>query len=398
MMFSCKTKYLCLSIMCFTASLFCAMAQDFTSVDTLKFYNALDFKLINKGFHDSETPYFRIPATIKDSVNTTLYERSKCTAGEGIRFRTNSHCVAVRYRLLTNMHMAHMADTGIKGADLYILDEGKWRFLNCNRPCKDSVQCKVYIDKLDGTMHEFMLYLPLYDGVNRMEIGIEKDAVIEMPKINNPRQEISFVFYGTSIMQGGCATRPGMAATNILQRELNAECVNLGISGEGKMVSALAHAMAKISSVKAFIIDPVPNCTKLQCDTLTYNFIKILREARPEVPIFMVEGLMYSYAKYSSYYNKYLRQKNYEFHKNYLKLKAEDARNLYYIDCKNIYGPDNEGTVDGIHLTDVGFYWYAQKLKPYLQAILNGAKVPFQEKVDLPYPEIPNPDDYTWTK
>lgn len=376
-------------------------AQDFTKIDTLKFYDALQFRMINKGWSDSETPYYRVPAYLKDSTRTTFYERQRNTAGEAFRFRTNSTCVAVRYNLLTNMHMAHMADTGIKGTDLYIWDEhdGKWQFVNCNRPVrdylwqpgmprKDSIQSKVYVDKLDGKMHEYMIYLPLYDGVNWLEIGVEKGATIEMPKMNNPRQGKKFVFYGTSILHGGCATRPGMVATSILQRDLNVECVNIGVSGEGKMDFCLARAMAQIPDVVAFIIDPIPNCTKNMCDSLTYEFVNILRKARPEVPVIVVEGPMYSYAKYSSFYSKYLPQKNYEFHKNYLKLRAENAKNLYYVDCENLYGPDNEGTVDGIHFTDIGFYYYAQKMKPYLEAILKGKPVPYQDKVNKPYKEI----------
>ena len=326
-----------------------SFAQDFTSVDTLKFYDALQFRMINKGWNNSETPYFRVPAYLKDSCRTTLYERLRCTSGEGFRFRTNSRCVAARYNLLTNMHMAHMADTGIKGADLYIWDEDdqKWQFVNCTRPVRD------------------------YSW-----------------KPGTPRKGKKFVFYGTSIMQGGCACRPGMVATSILQRDLNIECVNVAISGEGKMDTYMARALAEIPDVEAFIIDPIPNCTKNMCDSLTYGFVNILRQARPNVPIIMVEGPMYSYAKYSSFYGKYLPQKNYEFHKNYLKLRAENPKNLYYVDCENLWGPDNEGTVDGIHLTDIGFYWYAQKLKPYLKAIMDGKPVPFQDKVNKPYKEI----------
>jgi hypothetical protein len=237
-------------------------------------------------------------------------------------------------------------------------------------------------------MHEFMIYLPLYDGVNWMQIGVDSTAVITLPQVDNPRRDHRFVFYGTSILQGGCATRTGMVATSILQRDLNVECVNIGISGEGKMDYCMARAMATIPDVDAFIIDPIPNCTKMMCDTLTYDFINILRQARPDVPIFMVEGQSYSYENYNSFYNTYLKEKNFEFHKNYLKLRADNQRNLYYIDRDNLWGPDNEGTVDGIHLTDIGFYFYAQKLKPYLQAILNGTPVPFQDKVNRPYPPV----------
>ncbi len=367
-----------------------ACAQDFTSIDTLKFYDALRFRMINKGWDNTLTPYTRIPATLKDSVRETLWDRAKNSAGIGIRFATNSHCVAVRYNLMSNFHMAHMADTGIKGTDLYILDdEGVWRFVNCNRPYrdynykgegprKDSIQSKVYIDKLDGRWHEYMIYLPLYDGINWMEIGVEPSAEITQPRVNSPRREKKFVFYGTSIMHGGCASRTGMVATSILQRDLDVECVNIGVSGEGKMDSCMARAMAAIPHVDAYILDPIPNCTKLMCDTLTYGFVKTLRDLRPEVPIFMVEGQEYSYERFSGFYSKYLPEKNEEYHKNYLKLKAENPRNLYYIDRKDLYGPDCEGSVDGIHLTDLGFHYYAQKLKPYLEAILNSTPVPNQ--------------------
>ena len=95
-----------------------AGAQDFTSIDTLKFYDALRFRMINKGWDNTLTPYTRIPATLKDSVRPNLWDRAKNSAGIGFRFATNSHCVAVRYNLMSNFHMAHMADTGIKGTDL----------------------------------------------------------------------------------------------------------------------------------------------------------------------------------------------------------------------------------------------------------------------------------------
>lgn len=380
-------------------------AQDFTKIETLRFVDALQFRMINKGFDDSYTPFTRIPAYLKDSVRPTLWTDANCSSGMGIRFRTNSRAIAVRYNLRTNMHMMHMADTGIKGTDLYILDEGKWQFVNCNRPVKsythdvppkDSIQQKVYVDKLDGKMHEYMIYLPLYDGVNWMQIGVDSTAVLEQPKVDSPRRDVRFVFYGTSILQGGCATRTGMVATSIIQRDLDAECINLGFSGEGKQDYFMARAMAQIPNVKAYIIDPVPNCTKDMCDSLTYGFINILRKAHPDVPIFMVEGPMYSYAKYSAFYGKYLREKNYEFHKNYLKLKKENPCNLYYIDCNNLWGPDNEGTVDGVHLTDIGFYFYAKRLEPYLRAVLEGKKIPDQKEVDKPYQPVEKPGFYSW--
>ena len=386
-----------------TYALFClllpllVMAQDFTNADSLRFVNAMQFRMINYAFE--KTLDTRIPRWLEDSVRPELRERARHTAGKAFRFRTDSRAVAVRYELLYNAHMMHMADTGIKGTSLYIWDDDthSWQFVNCNRPNADKsdvIQRKVMVDRLDGKMHEYMLYLPLYDGVKWLEIGVEKTATLTGPVMNSPRQGKKFVFYGTSILHGGCASHPGMVATSIIQRDLDIECVNIGISGEGKMDYCMARAMATIPDVAAYILDPIPNCTKDMCDTLTYEFVNILRRARPDVPIIMVEGQMYSYAKYSGFYSRYLPQKNYEFHKNYLRLRAENPKNLYYVDCKNLYGPNNDGSVDGIHLTDLGFWYYAQKLEPYLKAILTGKKVPHQKEVNKPYKPIGDPVTY----
>ena len=132
----------------------------------------------------------------------------------------------------------------------------------------------------------------------------------------------------------------------------------------------MARALASIENVSAYIIDPIPNCTLNMCDSLTYDFVNIIRKARPDVPIIMVEGPMYSYAKFDSFFAKYLPEKNAAFRKNYERLKAENPKNLYYVTCDGISGYDNEGTVDGIHFTDIGFRRYADKLIPVLAPLL----------------------------
>lgn len=337
----------------------------------LKYVDVLNLRVINKGFNDSEKPFYRIPAYLKDSVRTDLWTRSQCSSGMGIRFVTDSKKIGIHYNLLWNTHMAHMADTGLKGADLYRLsDDGVWEYVNTNRPTKDSIQTKTFVENLTGDMREYMVYLPLYDGVNWMEIGVDSSAVITKPKLDNPRASKKIVFYGTSILQGGCSTRTGMVATNMIQRDLNVECINLGFSGEGKMDLCIARAMAKIPGVTAYVLDPVPNCTEMMCDTLTYGFVKTLRTLRPEVPIIMVEGPIYSYAKFDSFFAKYLPKKNAAFRKNYELLKKENPKGLYYVTAEGLSGSDNEGTVDGIHFTDIGFRKYADKLIPVLKKIV----------------------------
>lgn len=359
----------------FLTLLLFALLPSWAEDSPLRYTNAEDLLIINKGFSNTLTPYTRIPAYLQDSVRPDLWARSLCSSGIAVRFASNSKRIAARYRLSMDFHMAHMADTGTKGTDLYCLGEdGRWHYVNTARPTKDSIQQKVYVSNLDGEMHEWMIYLPLYDGISWLEVGVDSAAVLCKPQVQNPVSNRKIVFYGTSIMQGGCASRTGMASTCLIQRDLGIECVNLGFSGEGKMDACMARAMAAIPDVVAYVIDPVPNCTKDMCDTLTADFVRILRKAHPDVPIIMVEGLTYPYAHYDSFFRGYLPQKNEAFHKNFLLLMAENPHNLYYVTTQGQTGRDEEGTVDGIHLTDLGFRAYADKLEEVLTPLLNPNK------------------------
>lgn len=344
-----------------------------------QYVDATSLRIINKGFDDSERIFSRLPANLQDSLRAGLWDRQQCSAGMGIRFATDSKSVGIRYDLLWNTHMIHMADTGLKGTDLYIFEgDSVWRHVNTNRPnIKKGTEknCEAtYVENLAPGMKEFMVYLPLYDGVTSMDIVVDSGAVITPgnPSIIDKNKKI--VAYGTSILQGGCASRTGMASTNIISRDLNCEVVNLGFSGEGKMDFAMARALAKIPDVDCYVLDPVPNCTEMMCDTLTYDFVNILRTLRPEVPIVMVEGPIYPYARYDSYFGNYLPKKNAAYRRNYERLKADNPENLYYVTSENLDGVEDDGTVDGIHLTDLGFKYYAAKLTPVLRDILTQKK------------------------
>ena len=347
------------------------------------YVDAQNLRIINHAFAgETERTYARLPCYVKDSIpeGRELWDRQQCSSGIGVRFATNSTRIGCKYTLYWDTHMIHMADTGLKGTDLYILEgDSVWRHVNTNRPYvkkdengnKTKLVESTYVSNLDGKMHEYVIYFPLYDGIEDFSVKVDSGAVITKgsPEVINANRRI--VAYGTSILQGGCASRTGMAATNIIGRELNCEVVNLGFSGEGKQDTYIARAMATIPDVDVFLLDPVPNCTEMMCDTLTYNFVKTLRALRPDVPIVMLEGPIYPYARYDSFFGKYLPKKNNAFRRNYERLKAENPNNLYYVTSEGLDGPEDDGTVDGIHLTDLGFLHYANKMIPILRPLLD---------------------------
>lgn len=341
-----------------------------------QYIKATDLRIINKGFDDTERVYSRLPVWLKDSVRDDLWNRQQCSTGIGVRFATNSSTVGVKYDLFWNTHMIHMADTGLKGTDLYILEgDSVWRHVNTNRPYikkgTDKTCESTYVEHLSPDMKEFMIYFPLYDGLTDLEVVVDSGAVITPGNLEIIDKNKKIIAYGTSILQGGCASRTGMCATNIMSRDLNCEIVNLAFSGEGKMDNCMARAMAQIPDVDLYFLDPVPNCTEMMCDTLTYDFVKILLDKRPEVPVVILEGPMYPYSRYDPSFGNYLPRKNAALHRNYLRLK-EDYPNakLYYITADKLDRAYNDGTVDGIHLTDLGFVEYAEEITPILREII----------------------------
>ena len=349
-----------------------------------RFVDATEFQIINKGWDNTTEPYTRLPQQYMDSCREDQQWLYNHSSGIAVRFATNSKRIAAQYNLKNNFHMQHMAMTGIKGTDLYYLNEerGVWEYVNTARPQEknfkaDSIQSKVYVEHLDGEMHEYMLYLPLYDGVNWVQIGVDSTAQLIQPQVENPRKMGKIVLYGTSIQQGGCASRVGMVPSAMIQREYNLECVNLATSGQARMDFYIAEALASIEDAICNVIDPVPNCTKDRCDTATYDFIKILRSLRPEVPIIMVEGLMYPYTRHSSYHAEYLPQKNEGFRRGYELHKAENPKGLYYMTHDGQTGPEMEGTVDGVHLTDYGFRAYADILEIFIKKALDKTGVKY---------------------
>ncbi len=200
-----------------------------------RYIDARELRLINRGFPGQcVNPYARVPEYLADSVRPSLYERSQCSAGVAARFATDSKRISVSYDLLFNANMIHMAGTGIKGMDLYICDgDTVWRHLNCIRPysVKDSLGNptphveQTLVQNLDGKMHEYMLYFPLYDGVTAAAIKVDSAANVTTGCNDMISPHGRIVAYGTSILQGGCASRPGMASTNIISRELNREVI-----------------------------------------------------------------------------------------------------------------------------------------------------------------------------
>ena len=224
------------------------------------------------------------------------------------------------------------------------------------------------ISNMENKERELMLYLPLYDGIVSIEIGIDSTAFIGQPKIDLPQRAKPVVAYGTSILQGGCASRTGMAHTNILSRMLNREVINLGFSGNAHLDYEIAELMAECDA-SLYMLDFVPNCSAELIIEKTGDFYRILRDKHPDTPILFIETLVRPLSKYDLYWQNRIREQNKAIHEVFNHLKEEKETNIYLIACE--IGTDNEASVDGTHLTDLGFMRYAEYLYPKILKIIN---------------------------
>ena len=188
-----------------------------------------------------------------------------------------------------------------------------------------------------------------------------------MDENGSPRKPI--VFYGTSITQGGCASRPGMVHTAILQRRLNAPVVNMGFSGNGRMEMEVVELLAEIDAA-VYVIDCLPNIDAAQVAERTEPLVRKLREVRPKTPILLVEDRSYS----DSFLITSKRERNessrHALHVAFELLRGDGVQDLFYLEGEQLLGDDNEGTVDSSHPTDLGFVRQADAFEKALRPIL----------------------------
>ena len=214
--------------------------------------------------------------------------------------------------------------------------------------------------------HDFLAYLPLYNGIEKLEFGVAKGVKFETVA---PRTDQQLLFYGTSITHGACASRPGMCHPAILGRRLKMPVMNLGFSGNGRMEPEVAELLAE-EDPAVYILDCLPNITGDVVAKNTEPVVNILRKARPETPIVLVEDRTYGYA--------WIKQSSRDRHEGsrvaykaaYDRLIAGGMKNLHYIEGADMLGKDGDGTTDGSHPNDLGFQRQAEAMLPTLRKAL----------------------------
>lgn len=332
------------------------------------------FSVEGLGYFDKEKEYFRLPIGCKDKVTDSVYWLAAQPAGGQIRFRTNAKRITIKVKNHGDYQMCHMAATGQQGVDLYYKLKGQrtYTFFTCAKFEEPTTEFESIMFEADEKMDkEIILNLPLYEGLKEILIGVEQDAYIAKPKKHKLPGRI--VVYGTSITQGGCASRPGMAYTNILSRRLDVEFINLGFSGSGLGEPELAHLINEIKDVRMLVLDYDANggATGDLIKNMD-NFIDIFRSLHPTEPILVVTKPPFSNYVFKKQEIDH-RQRLFDFQYNVVKNhQVAGDQNIYFLDGNTVFGKEDiyESTVDGLHPTDLGFYRMAKEFYPVLKKLL----------------------------
>ncbi len=328
--------------------------------------------------NEVKDPYDRFPARAEKTLNPNVWNISQSSAGLYIKFKTNASDIVVRYvvKQKGSFAMNHMPATGVSGIDLYAVDHnGKWVWAPGRFSFGDTIEYRFSNLEADhvftGRDCEYRLFLPLYNAVQWMQLGVPADKNFTALPL---RPEKPVVVYGTSIAQGACATRPGLSWTAILERKLDSPLINLGFSGSGQLEKSVIDLMNEIDA-KLYILDCLPNLTAGFSDDEVGKRIRVsvslLQQKHPSIPILLVEhssgntpGIIDT-ARHNGYekVNRILRS-------NFAKLKREGIKNIYLLGNKEI-DLDIDATVDGLHPNDIGMMRYANAYEKIIRTILH---------------------------
>ena len=307
--------------------------------------------------------YYRIPPEVSAKVSPRVHAVRANTTGGRVRFVTDSSYVAIRARIDGIYRISMMSFTGTTGLDMYADGE----FVGSFHPPGELQNGGVYesVVNLTGRKSRVItVHMPNYANLLNLEIGLEDGA--ELTEAPDYRIEKPVVYYGSSITNGGCASRPGMAYPAIISRILDADFRNLGFGGACRGELSLARYIAGLD-MSAFVFAYDHNARDPEQLALTHEpFFRAVREENPELPIIIV-----SRPQLTPTPDREARFAVIE--RTYANAKASGDRNVYLVRGYSLPGGAGQDfTVDGIHPTDLGFHYMARALAPVIRSAIHG--------------------------
>ncbi|MCU0339342.1 MAG: SGNH/GDSL hydrolase family protein [Spirosomaceae bacterium] len=340
----------------------------------------------------------RFPPRAEALVRKAVWDLSRNSAGLSIRFVSNASQIVVRYKITGPISMPHIPATGFSGVDLYGLDsDGQWHWAAGKYSFKDTIQYD-FASLRPNDSHqlgrEYRLFLPLRANVRDLQIGVPEGSIF---KVLPQRLEKPIVLYGTSIMQGACASRAGMAWSNILSRQLDRTVINLGFSGNGRLEKEVIQLLNELDP-KVFVLDCLPNLvgtvvSREERKKRILESVRTIRAKHPDTPILLTEHDGYTEDYLMPHRKPLYEEANQDLREALAQLTNDKVTELYLL-TKDEIGIDHSGMVDGTHPNDLGMMQYAKAYERKLREIMH--EPIGMLKTQIPVRQNREPYNYVW--
>lgn len=331
--------------------------------DGREYYNIQESPFETFGLIREGGKYRRMPEAVAKSVSEGVFCLHANTAGGRVRFRTDSTSVAIAAKLGPIYRAPHFAMTGGSGFDLYETGEHTDRYMATFVPPCNMTDGYESALSTDGKMREYTINFPLYNDVIELEIGLDIGARLEAPSAYVG--ELPVVYYGSSITQGGCASRPGRAYQNVISRRFHRDFVNLGFSGNAKGEDNMADYVASLP-MSMFVYDYDHNAPTPEHLAATHEkMFRRVRAAHPDIPIILMTRPKLELSEEEKQRLEIVRT-------TWENARRAGDENVYFLTGAELMADcGDEGTVDHCHPTDLGFASMARALGDLMQTIYN---------------------------
>lgn len=330
------------------------------------YVDASSFTVINRAVVQEGLGYSRLDSSKYGELTGQIKRYMGYSTGLAVLFRTDSNNISARWTTKSKIPGVNTTIILQSGLDLYIKKDGHWTFAGVGKPSLEYSHTADLVKSMAAGVKECMLYLPMFNSVSHLEIGIDEDAVVE--SLPNPFSHKVAVI-GSSITHGASASRPGMAYPARLERMMNLEFCNLGFSGQCKLNEFYAD-IAAASDADAFLFDTFSNPSSELIEQRLKTFVDIIRKAHPRKPLIFLQTEIRETTTFDEKTYEYERKKRKMAEREIEKLREDGYTDIYFINPGMVIGDDHEGTADGVHPNDLGFERMIEHLLPELREIL----------------------------
>ena len=336
-----------------------ALGQEANDKNSLKYYPIPhgDFDLYGVYYCEKSKRFMRMPSDAAEQVNEGVKTLAPFTAGGRIRFSTDSSALELRVSYEYLRLMVHMPVFGQGAFTLLEEKESGRRLVKVLSPDFNDLQGFTAAVDLpsDKQMHSYILYFPLYNAVQSLTIGLDETACVKGGR--KYRNEKPILYYGSSITQGGCASRADNAYQALIEKWNHIDFINLGFSGSARAEDAMVDYLTTVDC-SLFVCDydhNAPDAEYLQ--NTHFRLYERYRKIRPDVPILFL-------TKPDGFRDPQGEERAKIIQKTYLKARRQGDKNIYFLHGKNFYtlSEQENCSVDGCHPNDFGFYCMAQAI------------------------------------